>query len=325
MGLPAFDHLQPATLEEAVVLLAAHPEAVLVAGGTDLIPNMVRRQIDPTVVVALGRIEGLDGIDVGADGSLSIGALTLVSRLADSDVVPTALAFAAGEVASPQIRNAATVGGNLCVDTRCGYINQTQAWRTASGPCLKAGGDVCWVAPKGEQCVAVSSSDLAPATVALDASVELVGPDGSRVLPVSDLYRVDGLDHLGKSPDEILTRLSVPPRPRWRTTYRKLRRRGSIDFPILGVAAAVQVSDDGVVEDARLVLGAVASAPIRIREAEEAVVGSRLDDDVIERVATLAAHPVRPYDNVDLGSRYRTWMAPVFVTRALQDLRSSVG
>ncbi len=321
MRLPAFEYLVPETLDEAVVMLADYPSAVVVGGGTDLFPSMKRRQVRPATVIALGAIEGLRGIEIDDDGAVMIGALTSLRDLAASPDVPVALASAAAEVASPQIRNVATVGGNLCVDTRCGYINMTESWRLASGFCLKADGDVCWVAPKGGECVAVSSSDLAPVVVALDAEVGLVGPDVPRTLAASDLYRSDGIDYLGKSEDEIVATLTVPPRPGWRTTYRKLRRRGSIDFPILGVAAAVQVSDDGIVEDARLVLGAIASAPIRVRDAEEAVVGSRLGPEVVERAARLAAKPVRPYDNVDLGSRYRKWMAPVFVARALEDLR----
>lgn len=321
MRLPAFDFLEPSTVEEAVGLLAAHPGAEVVAGGTDLFPNMKRRQVSPATVIALGAINGLAGIEIADDGAVKIGALTLLRDLAVSPDVPAALAAAAADIASPQIRNVATVGGNLCLDTRCGYINQTESWRLSSGLCLKAEGDVCWVAPKGGECVAVSSSDLAPAVVALDAEVDLIGPDGSRTLAASDLFRSDGIDHLGKAQDEIVVTLTVPPRPGWRTTYRKLRRRGSIDFPILGVAAAVKVSDDGEVEDARIVVGAIAPSPIRMRDAEEVLVGSRLGADVIERAAEIAAKPVRPYDNVDLGSRYRKWMAPVFVTRALEDLK----
>jgi 4-hydroxybenzoyl-CoA reductase subunit beta len=321
MRLPAFDYLEPSTIEEAVGLLTVHPGAEVVAGGTDLFPNMKRRQVSPATVIALGAIDGLGGIEIANDGAVEIGALTLLRDLAASSDVPAALTAAAANIASPQIRNVATVGGNLCLDTRCGYINQTESWRLASGLCLKAEGDVCWIAPKGGKCVAVSSSDLAPAVVALDAEVNLIGPDGSRSLAASDLFRPDGIDYLGKAEDEIVTTLTIPPRSGWRTTYRKLRRRGSIDFPILGVAAAVKVSDDGEVEDARIVLGAIAPSPIRMRDAEEVLVGSRLGADVIERAAEIAAKPVRPYDNVDLGSRYRKWMAPVFVTRALDDLK----
>jgi len=321
MRLPTFDYLEPSTIDEAVELLVAHPGAEVVAGGTDLFPNMKRLQVCPPTVVTLGGIGGLSGIDGSEEDGFTIGALTPLHELADSAEIPVALASAAAEVASPQIRNMATIGGNLCADTRCDYINQTEAWRLASGLCLKADGDVCWVAPKGDQCVAVSASDLAPVVAALDAVVKLVGPDGERSVPAADFYRSDGIDYLGKSADEIITEITIPPSGRRRTAYRKLRRRGSIDFPVLGVAAAVQMSEEGIVQDARIVLGAISPAPMRIRDAEEALNGHLLDDEVIERVAQIASGPVRPYDNVDLGSRYRKWMTPVYVTLALQDLR----
>ena len=320
MRLPAFDLKQPATIEEAVALLADSPGTAVLAGGTDLIPNMKRHQINPATVMSLAAIDSLRGIKTEEDASVTIGALTTVQALAASGDVPTALAAAAAGVGSPQIRNVATVGGNLCVDTRCGYINQTEPWRLASGLCLKADGDVCWVAPKGGECVAVSSSDLAPVAVALDAEVDLVGPDGQRTLTAADLYLPDGIEYLSKSSGEILTAVRVPPRTEWRTSYRKLRRRGSIDFSMLSVAVAIQLSEDGAVEEARIVLGAVASAPLRVREAEDLLVGQRFDAELIESAAELAAKAVRPYDNVDLGSRYRKWMASVYVSRALRDL-----
>jgi len=176
------------------------------------------------------------------------------------------------------------------------------------------------VAPRGGVCVAVSSTDLAPAAIALAGSVRLVGPRGQREIPVSDLYRTDGMDHLTRGRDEVLVDLRIPPADGVRATYRKLRRRGAIDFPILGVGAAVRTDDDGLVTEARIVFGAVAPAPFRATEAEEALVGRGLTADVIEEVAALATKPVRPLDNTDLGSRYRKWMASVFVTRALLDL-----
>ncbi len=320
MRLPPFDFFEPATIEEAVDLLAAHPGAQLVAGGTDLFPNMKRRQVQPATLIALSGVEELVGIKVEADGGARIGAGTLLRDLAASTDAPPVLAQAAGEVASPQIRNAATLGGNLCLDTRCNYINMTEEWRAASGSCLKDGGETCWVAPRGTGCVAVSSSDLAPAAIALDANVRLIGPGGEREIPVSTLFRPDGLDHLAKAPDEILLEVQVGPPGGLRATYRKLRRRGAIDFPILGVAIAVRTSEDGRVSDARIVLGAVASAPFRVSEAEAALIGRRLDPAVIEEVAAVASKPVRPFDNTDLGSRYRKWMAATFVARALQDV-----
>ncbi len=321
MRLPEFGLLQPRTTEEAVELLAANPDAELVAGGTDLVPNMKRRQVQPATVISLGSVSGMAGITTQPDGGVRIGAATRLHQLARSTDAPPVLAKAAREVASPQIRNVATVGGNLCIDTRCNYINMSEEWRAASGSCLKDGGDICWVAPRGNECVAISSSDLAPPAIALDASVRLLGPGGERTIPVGDLYRRDGLEHLTKARNEVLVEVLVPPPDGLKATYHKLRRRGAIDFPILAVAAAVRTAADGSVLEARIVMGAVASAPFRVSEAEAALVGRTLGPDVIDEAAALSAKPVRPYDNVDLGSRYRKWMAPVFVARALEDLR----
>ncbi|WKZ83154.1 MAG: xanthine dehydrogenase family protein subunit M [Acidimicrobiia bacterium] len=315
--LPAFEVLFPASVGEALEMLAAHPGSVPVGAGTDLLPNMKRRQVHPGVLVSLARIPGLFGIDTASDGTTVIGASTPLAQVADSTEVSPAMREAAALVASPQIRNTATIGGNLCVDTRCAFINVTEEWRTASGPCLKAGGDVCWVAPKGSHCYAISSSDLAPAAIVSGASVRLVGPAGERVLPVSDLYRPDGIDHMARRRDEILTQVLVPPAAGLRTTYLKLRRRQAVDFPMLGVAAGVRLAEDGTVSDARIVLGAVSPAPLRAVDAEALLLGRRLDRETIAAAAELAAKPVRPFDNADLGSRYRKWMAAVFVERAL--------
>lgn len=315
--LPAFEVLFPASVEEALEMLAAHPGSVPVGAGTDLLPNMKRRQVHPGVLVSLARISGLSGIDTASDGSVAIGASTPLVHVAGSIDLPAAMRESAALVASPQIRNAATIGGNLCVDTRCSFINVTEEWRTASGPCLKAGGDVCWVAPKGSQCYAISSSDLAPAAIVSGAAVRLVGPAGERVLQVSDLYRPDGIDHMSRRRDEILTQVLVPPAEGLRTTYLKLRRRQAVDFPMLGVAAGIRLAEDGTVSDARIVLGAVFPAPLRAVDAEDRLLGRRLDDEAISAAAELAAKQVRPFDNADLGSRYRKWMATVFVERAL--------
>jgi len=320
MRLPTFAFVEPTSLDEVVDLLATEPDAMVVSGGTDLFPNMKRRLVEPATVIGLGSVPGMSGIGVEEDGATRIGAGTLLADLASSPDAPPALAEAAGLVASPQIRNVGTVGGNLCVDTRCNWVNESPEWRAASGSCLKDGGDTCWVAPRGGVCVAVSSTDLAPAAIALAGSVRLVGPRGQREIPVSDLYRTDGMDHLTRGRDEVLVDLRIPPADGVRATYRKLRRRGAIDFPILGVGAAVRTDDDGLVTEARIVFGAVAPAPFRATEAEEALVGRGLTADVIEEVAALATKPVRPLDNTDLGSRYRKWMASVFVTRALLDL-----
>ncbi|MDH3300684.1 MAG: FAD binding domain-containing protein [Acidimicrobiia bacterium] len=324
MSLPAFDYREPETLDEAARMLdEIGPTAVVLAGGTDLVPSMKRRQITPGTVVSLAALDILRGIRIGDDGTVAVGAGTLLSELERSSVVPSALAVAAGAVASPQIRNVATVGGNLCLDTRCNYIDMPELWREASGPCLKEGGDVCWVAPRSDRCWAICSSDLAPAAIALDASVHLVSSRGERSIPVADLWTGDGSDHLTKDPGEILTELRIPPAPGRRATYHKLRRRQSIDFPLLGVAASLTIRESGAIGDVRIVFGAVAPAPLRATDAELLVEGGTLSPDSIDEAARVAARIVRPLDNTDLGSRYRKWMASVLVSRALHELAES--
>ena len=319
MRLPNFEYLTPTSLDEAAGLLADPERPVtIVAGGTDLLPRMKRRQIIPETVASLSGIPELNGIRIEGDRCI-IGASTLIRDIEDSNEVPPVLAAAAGEVASPQIRNTATIGGNLCLDTRCNYVDMSEVWREASGHCLKDGGEVCWVAPRSDRCWAISSSDLAPVAIALEGSVRLVSARGERIIPIEDLYVNDGIVYQTRAADEILVELQLPLDDR-RATYRKLRRRGSIDYPMLGVAASAQFDDEGACIAAHIVLGAVASAPLRASEAEEFVVGKRLTDDVIEEAGRLASKPVRPQDNTDLGSRYRKWMTSVYVGRALHDL-----
>ncbi|GBE25875.1 MAG TPA: 4-hydroxybenzoyl-CoA reductase [Actinobacteria bacterium] len=316
--LPAFDYLTPETLEDAAAALADPDRSVIiVAGGTDVVPKMKRRQMTPEVLVSLSKIESLRGIRRDDEGRCVLGASTTLAEIHGSSLVPEVFASAAGDVASPQIRNTATLGGNLSLDTRCNYIDMSDSWRQASGYCLKDGGDTCWVAPRSNKCWAISSSDLATVALALGGSVKLTSVRGERMVPVEELYNNDGIAYSTQAPDEILVEL-VLPKDCGRATYQKLRRRGSIDFPLLGVAAVVSFDDAGVCASARIVVGAVASAPLRATEAEEFVVGRSFTKEVLEEAGRLATQSVRPQDNTDTGSRYRKWMVPVFVEQALR-------
>ncbi len=320
MRLPKLAVSSPATIEEAAGLLAELGDrAVVLSGGTDLIPNLKRHQLTVETVVLLGRIDELRGIRV-EDDTIHIGARTTLREVVDSDLVPPVVAHAAGLVASPTIQNQGTIGGNLCVDTRCFWLNVPDLWRQAAEPCLKAAGDTCWVAPAKQHCWAVSSSDLAPVLVALGAAVTLVGAGGARTMPLAELYVDDGIDYLTKSPDEIITSVAIPADDGLQATYLKLRRRGSVDFPILGVAAAIRRDDAGICTEANVILGAVASAPLRAADAEEALVGQPLGPDSIAAAAEAARKLARPLYNTDLTSRYRKRMVPVFVKRALEEL-----
>lgn len=327
MRLPPFTYLRPRELGEACALLAEHgTDAALVAGGTDLLPKLKRQQIVARVLIGLQGIEELR--QTRANGGLSIGAGARLCELAAHPALEgpyAALARAAALIASPQIRNAGTLGGNLCLDTRCDYYDRTCDWREALGGCMKAGADVCRLASGGDRCWAITTSDLAPVALALEASVRLVSAEGERLLPLADMYRDDGAAHLNKAPGEILAELVLPPADGLRATYLKLRRRGSIDFPLLGVAAAVRLDESGTCTDARIVLGAVASLPVRAPAAERLLVGRAFDGDAIAEAAEAAAASAKPMDNTDLSPAYRKRMVKVYVRRALAELGAGGG
>src|SRR5712671_636544 len=225
MRLPWFEHRAPKTVEEAARILAAEgPGAMLIAGGTDLLPNMKRRQMAPKVLVSLRNIPSMKSTTASASG-LTLGAgLTLTEVLAEPRT-PAALRQAARQVATVHLRNMGTLGGNLCLDTRCNYYNQNYEWRKAIDFCLKKDGAICWVATASKRCVAMSSTDCAPALLALGATIRLVSANGEREVALHDLYKNDGIDYLTRRPDEILTELRIPDSAA-RSTYWKLRRRG---------------------------------------------------------------------------------------------------
>ena len=287
------------------------PKAMFVAGGTDLFPKLKRRQFE---------IEALIGLDC-LDNRIESGALGAGATLAEAAAnphLPRGYAQAAGLVSSPPLRNAGTIGGNLCVDTRCNYYDMTYEWRKAAGFCLKKDGDICLVAPSSPRCWAVSSSDTAPMAIALGATVVLAGDDGEREAPVAALYRDDGIDYMAKQPHEVVTRLQLPTSVRTSSAYVKLRRRGSIDFPIAGAAVALELDGD-VVESCRIVLSAVASHPVEATAAGEFLAGKRLDEEVVRAAAELAAKPARPLDNADLTHFWRKRMVRVVVEQAIAE------
>jgi len=321
MRLPYFTFHAPRTVQEAAELLVSG-DAMLVAGGTDLLPNMKRRQQVPRALVGLRRVAELRGMTNG-DG-LTIGAgATLSDLVRDARVREkyAGLWQAASQVATPHLRNMGTIGGNLCLDTRCNYYDQNYEWRKAIDFCMKKDGETCWVATSSPKCLAVSSTDTAPALIALGADVTLTRAGATRRIAVADLFQNDGIHYLTRRPDEILTSVHLPRLDGWRSTYWKLRRRGSFDFPVLSVAAAVRLSDDGTVQDARIVLGAVASRPVEAPNASAALIGYALTDAAIANTAERAAQPARPMDNTDFTLVWRKRVTRDFVTYALRELR----
>ncbi len=326
MRLPKFRYRAPATVREAAAMLVAEgPEATVVAGGTDLYPNMKRRHQVPKTVVGLRRIEALRGVKGSPARGLWVGPGTTLTDLEHDPVLRSGypgLHEAVRSISTPILRNMGTIGGNVCLDTRCNYYDQSYEWRRAIGFCMKCDGEVCWVAPGSDVCLAVSSSDTAPILCALGARFRLVSARGERTIPARDLYRRDGIRYLTKDADEILTGIDLPPAGGWRSAYRKLRRREAFDFPVLGVASCARF-DGPIVAEARLWLGAVSMAPIEATEAQAALAGRPLTDDAIEEAAGLAYPKAKPVDNTDFGLRWRKEMTRHFVREALRALRSA--
>jgi 4-hydroxybenzoyl-CoA reductase subunit beta len=326
MRLPRFEFRSPRTVEEAAVMLAESPvHTMILAGGTDLLPNMKRRQQTPKRLVGLRDIRGLR--DAQHAGGLTIGAGVTLTAIVRDDRLRHACAGlwqAAAQIATPHLRNMGTIGGNLCLDTRCTYYDQSLEWRQAIGYCMKKDGETCWVATSSPKCLAVSSTDTAPMLQALGARVRLVSSAGDRTIDVEDLYRNDGMHYLTRRPDEILTSILVPDQTGWRSTYWKLRRRGSFDFPVASVAAAIKFDARGHILDARVVLGAVASRPMTSLKAGARLVGEggqTLTDDLIAGTADAAYEVAKPMDNTDYGLVWRKRMVKALVSYALRELR----
>ncbi len=327
MRLPKFAYLRPRTLAEACRMLAdAGPTAMVVAGGTDLYPNMKRRHQMPKTVVALRHLKELKGVDGTriAAGEL----LSDLERNARLRADQPALWKAVSSISTPVLRNMGTIGGNACLDTRCTYYNQTLEWRRSIDYCMKCEGKTCWVAPSSGKCLAINSSDTAPVLCALGARLRLRSVDGEREVPADEFYADDGIAYLRKRPHEILTDV-VLPAPNgpstslgagWRSTYLKLRRRGAFDFPVLGVAVRLDFEGPRV-RHARIYLNAVWMRPLRVPGAEKAVVGTSLDDESVARAGDAAFAAAKPMDNADFHLHWRKEMARVYVRKALLELK----
>ncbi len=325
MSLPQFQLLRPRTIEDAIALLAKHAGNIQVlAGGTDLIPSLKQRLFAPEYVLDLRGVEELRGIRVRPGVGVDIGALTTLSAIQDSEFILRNYAVlheAAATVASPVIRNMATVGGNVCLDTRCLWYNQSLAWRTACGFCIKKDGDLCHVAPGGTKCWAAFSGDTPPALLCLNAEIEIAGPGGYRRMPLKDFYTGEGDRRVNLGRDELIARVFLPESSAgYRGAYRKLRVRGSIDYPLAGVAVAMKLhngSGPAKVADAHVALTAVNPAPVLVEEAAHALIGRSVDEHVATVVSELAVQSARPLTTSALTPEYRREMVRVFAKRAV--------
>ncbi len=325
LRLPTFTYHRPQSASEAVRLKREHGQAAMyVAGGTDLYPNMKRRHQTPTEVISLQDLPELHAVDVLPDGRLRIGAMVRLSTLEHYPHLKAhypGLQHAIREISTPLLRNMGTIGGNLLLDTRCTYYDQSHEWRESIDFCMKKDGAICWVAPGSPRCWAVQSSDSVPVVCAMEAEVELASHDGARTLKADALYRDDGIEYLTKRPEELLTTITLPAPGAWRASYVKLRRRDTYDFPVLGVGACLWFDERGVVTKANVRLGGAGSYAIPATATEDLLVGEPLTDDRIAEAGKAAMKPARTMDNTDLDVYWRRKVAPIYVARALQACR----
>ena len=335
LRLHEYTYHRPTALADALALIGGNPGAMLIAGGTDLMPNMKHRLFTPRHLVALKGVAELHGIGVAdADGNavaedspaaaqLVIGAaetLTAVARHPLVRRIAPSLAEAAAHVAGPQIRNAGTMGGNLCLDTRCTYYNQSFFWRQALGFCLKKDGDVCHVTRVGKKCVAAHSADTPPVLISLGAVADLASAGGVRTVTVDEFFVANGVWNTVRRRDELVARIRIPlPGAGVRTAYRKVRQRNSVDFPLLSIAAAADVAPDQTARSLSLVVSALGARPRVVTGLDRIVAGNRLGD-VADAVAAQAFKQCHPLENIIVDPDWRRAMVPVYVRRALDEL-----
>ncbi len=320
MTLPAFRLFRSRTLPEALRILAEHSANIRVlAGGTDLLPSMGQKLFEPEQVLDLRQLAELKGIRQTEQGT-EIGALTTLHEIERSQLLREhypVLVEAAKTIASPVLRNMGTIGGNICLDTRCLWYNQSLAWRKSCGFCIKKNGDLCHVAPGGTKCWAVFSGDTPPALLCLSAEIEIASASGARRISLADFYTGLGDDYRKLQSNELVTRIFLPRASAgYRGEYRKLRIRGSIDYPLAGVAVALKRSN-GHVEDLRIAMTAVNPAPVLVKGVASLLNGSDIDDAIAEAVGELAARTAKPLTTSALTAEYRREMIRVFTKRAI--------
>jgi 4-hydroxybenzoyl-CoA reductase subunit beta len=326
LSLPAFKLLRPRSMADALAMLGQHGTDIrILAGGTDLLPSMRQRLFEPKYLLDIRHIAELKGIHPQPDGSIEIGALTPLTAIEQSTVLRElypVLPEAAKTVASPILRNMGTLGGNICLDTRCLWYNQSFAWRKSCGFCIKKDSDICHVAPGGTKCWAAFSGDTPAALLCLHAEVEIASSSGIRRVTIADVYTGEGDTYRRLQANELVTRVWLPPSSaNYRGVYRKLRIRGSIDYPLAGVAVVVKRSN-GHIEDARIGITAVNPAPTLVKGATELLAGRPVTEELAEAAGDLAARTAKPLTTSALTPEYRREMIRVFTKRAVLALNT---
>jgi 4-hydroxybenzoyl-CoA reductase subunit beta len=319
MSLSEFQLARPRTLPDALAYLSDHASIRVLAGGTDLLPSMRQKLFEPKHVVDLRRIQELKGICEIEQG-IEIGALTTLHEVEHSPVLNKkypVLTEAAKTVASPLIRHMGTLGGNICLDTRCLWYNQSLAWRKSCGFCIKKDGDICHVAPGGTKCWAAFSGDTPPALLCLNAKIEIASAANSRRIPLRDFYTGEGDNYRRLQANELITKIILPHSSSgYHGRYRKLRVRGSIDYPLAGVAVAIKRSN-GHIEDLQIALTAVNPAPVLLEGLMAIVNNGTIDDQTAEHASELAAGTAKPLTTSALTPEYRREIIRVFTKRAI--------
>lgn len=325
MTLPKFQFLAPETLKEAVELLDKHSdEAKVIAGGTDLLVSMKQKLFTPNYLIGLDKLKELKNTEFSESEGLKIGAAVTLAEITSNKEIKEkfpVLALAAGKVATVTLRNKGTIGGNVLLDTRCYYYNQSFFWRKSLGYCMKKDGTICHVAPGSPRCRAIISTDIVPALITLNATVTFLSNKGDRTIPLNEFYNEDGMEWRRIQPDEILVSVNIPNSPKgFKATYHKLRRRETIDYPMLGVAVSYVENENGEMENPRIVMTAIQSSPLEVPEASKILEGKKPTQELIAQASELAYKIAKPLDLTNAPPLYRKKMVRVFVKRALEEL-----
>lgn len=320
MLMPEFRLARPRALAEAIAARRENGESAWLAGGTDLMVNVRHGLEAPTLLVDLSEVSELRGLEVGQNGA-RIGAGVSIAELeghAPAGQFYRAVQQAAAAIAGPGLRRMGSVGGNLCLDTRCVYYNQSEWWRHANGYCLKHRGDVCHVAPQGNRCHAAYTGDLAPALLVFGAEIEVAGPDGRRWMPLADLYVEDGRAHLNLRDGEIIVAVRLLSPGSLKSAYRKVRVRDAIDYPLAGVAVALAL-DGKNIERLRIALTGTNSRPF-VLEGTEALLGKAVNDDTLTQIERLVQKQVQPMRTTIISAQYRRLAAAALARKLVNEL-----
>ncbi|MBA3035369.1 MAG: xanthine dehydrogenase family protein subunit M [Desulfobacterium sp.] len=323
MRLPKFEYLEPTNVKEITSLLKKNADAILVAGGTDILPKMKQRIVTPKFVINVTKIEDLKKIEFGEKKGLILGSLATLDNISKSKQVIekfTALAQAAGRIASPQLRNMGTIGGNISIESMCMYFNQSHEWRKGRPHlCFKLGGDRCFVAKGSKECLALFQADTPPALIALGATVTIVGSTGKeKIINIEDFYTQKSKKVNILKPTDFVKQIHIPTPPKGtKSCYLKMAQRAAIDYPIAGAAACITISGNKC-KNAGIAVTSVGSGPLRLKEVEDILIGNSITDELIAKAADAAYEKIRPMPHFNISAWYKRKLIRVLVKRSIK-------